>query len=536
MTTGSSRQATTGWLGVLLVLQLVWGAWFIYRTSFVVEGERHFSLFDDAMISMTYARNLVEGYGLEWSRHGDPVEGFTTPLWTFLMVPFQGDALPLRIRALGIQGLSLLLLMLHTVLIWRLVDRFFRPHERGTAWLAPALSALYYPLAYWSLMGMETGLQAVLCTAAVYLAFQIVEEGKNRAWALGTILALAYLTRMDMLILIVLVLAWVGLRGGYRRRELRSWLGGGLVLVGTVLGYQVFRELYFGAPLPNTYYLKLTGIPLVERWLRGLAALVGFVRANFWPLLVLIVGVLPRLHKRSRYLLPAALLAAYAGYVVWIGGDVWEMDLNVRANRFLAFVVPQAFVMLNGLLNELLARFRSPLKRRYATVAAILLLWLAWNGLWSSDQEKANWKSVAVLERPLFVTSHALVLQELRNLEKIAEPEATVATFWAGIPAYFSSFRMVDMLGYTDPKIARLETRLEHGQTDPLKRFTPGHGKWSYEDLLRRRKPDVIFQVWGVAPERQPRFFQRYGYEKVDGFWVRQDATTLRPENESPRQ
>ena len=41
--------------------------------SFDVDGERVFCLWDDAMISMTYARNLVEGHGLTWSRRGDAV-------------------------------------------------------------------------------------------------------------------------------------------------------------------------------------------------------------------------------------------------------------------------------------------------------------------------------------------------------------------------------------------------------------------------------------------------------------------------------
>src|SRR5437667_5135679 len=64
-----------------------WSAWFIWRTSFVADGRRVFCLFDDAMISMAYARNLVEGHGLNWARWGAPVEGFTHPLWLALMVP-----------------------------------------------------------------------------------------------------------------------------------------------------------------------------------------------------------------------------------------------------------------------------------------------------------------------------------------------------------------------------------------------------------------------------------------------------------------
>src|SRR5258708_1395164 len=66
----------------LMGAMTAWAGWFIFRTSFVAGGRRVFCLFDDAMISMTYARNLVEGYGLNWARHGAPVEGFPHPLGT----------------------------------------------------------------------------------------------------------------------------------------------------------------------------------------------------------------------------------------------------------------------------------------------------------------------------------------------------------------------------------------------------------------------------------------------------------------------
>jgi len=39
---------------------LAYALLFIYRTSFVVAGRRYFSLFDDAMVSMRYARNVAQ--------------------------------------------------------------------------------------------------------------------------------------------------------------------------------------------------------------------------------------------------------------------------------------------------------------------------------------------------------------------------------------------------------------------------------------------------------------------------------------------
>src|ERR1700752_2814691 len=78
----------------------IWSGWLIYRSSFVVAGTRYFSLFDDAMIGMVYAKNFVEGFGLNWARFGPPVEGFTCPLWVFAMIPVNALPLALPLRPL----------------------------------------------------------------------------------------------------------------------------------------------------------------------------------------------------------------------------------------------------------------------------------------------------------------------------------------------------------------------------------------------------------------------------------------------------
>src|SRR5437870_9700537 len=95
---------------VAAIALALWSGWLVYRSSFVVAGTRYFSLFDDAMISMVYAKNFVEGFGLNWARFGPPVEGFTNPLWTFAMIPVNALPLALPVRPLLVQLLSAILL------------------------------------------------------------------------------------------------------------------------------------------------------------------------------------------------------------------------------------------------------------------------------------------------------------------------------------------------------------------------------------------------------------------------------------------
>src|SRR6202022_67501 len=106
-------------------------------------------------------RNLVEGDGLRWGRQGEPVEGFSHPLWTALMIGVNALPVALRYRSLFVQLLSLALLLLHVMVVRRLMLRHFAA-GRARHWMPAALlTAFYYPLDSWALLGMETALQAL---------------------------------------------------------------------------------------------------------------------------------------------------------------------------------------------------------------------------------------------------------------------------------------------------------------------------------------------------------------------------------------
>src|SRR5438477_7695350 len=122
-------------LPLLLAGFALYAGYFIYRTSFVIDGRRWFSLFDDAMVSMRFARNLAEGHGLVWNPGGPRVEGFTNPLWVGMM------ALPHLLRlseskiSLFIQLAGAACLVLNLILTARLARRLV-----GTAWSVAAVA------------------------------------------------------------------------------------------------------------------------------------------------------------------------------------------------------------------------------------------------------------------------------------------------------------------------------------------------------------------------------------------------------------
>ena len=543
MSDSSSRIPPLG-LAVLLLIFSLWAGWFIHRSSFKVEGTHYYCLFDDAMISMTYARNLVEGHGLEWARFGEPVEGFTHPLWMFLMVPVNLLPIALKDRSLPMQLLSWLCLAGTIAAVRRLMlDHFSPPGEAH--WLpAAVLTAFYYPLAYWSLMGMETGLQALLAVVAVQLALTTAHSDRDRNFSLWIVCAAAFLLRMDMLLMVGAVQLYVLLQRGFRQIRTRSWLAGFALFCGMTLAYGIFRKVYYHDLLPNTYYLKLYGVPLAVRLLRGTAVLAEFVRDHLLVLLAAGLGTAAFLRRNKRLILPAALFVLYCAYSVYVGGDAWDDDLPIRANRFISFVMPFLFVLLNATLNEALAVWRGRRGREIAdgdpagrlvlgaaTVVALLIV----NGLWLSDKANDNWRELALVNRPPMTQRHQRVVGQLVAFEKLVKPGATVATAWAGIPAYFSNYKMIDILGYNDRVIAHSlpVTPLDEDNFDT---FRPGHSKWNEQRLLAEQKPDAFFQIWGIKRGMGPvaKVMPGYGYRRRAKFWVRMDSPFVDLQNAPP--
>ncbi len=529
MPDSSSRTLPLG-LAVLLLIFSLWAGWFIHRSSFDVQGQHYYCLFDDAMISMTYARNLVEGRGLEWARFGEPVEGFTHPLWMFLMIPVNALPIALKDRSVLIQLLSLLALAGTVAAVRRLMlDHFSPPGE--SHWLPAALlTAFYYPLVYWSLMGMETGLQALLAVVAVQLALTTAHSERDRNFSLWVVCAAAFLLRMDMLLLVAAVQLYVLLQRGFRQIGTRSWLAGFAVFCGMTLAYGVFRKLYYHDLLPNTYYLKLYGVPLAVRLLRGCAVLAEFVRDNLLVLLAAGAGTAAFLRRNRRLTLPAALFVLYCAYSVYVGADAWDDDLPIRANRFISFVMPLLFVLLNATLNEALAARRrrsldgDPAGRFVLAAVAILALLLV-NGLWLSDKANDNWREISIVDRPPMTLRHQRVVNQIVAFKTLVKPGAVVATAWAGIPAYFSDYKMIDILGYNDRVVAHM-TPVTPLDEDNFDLFRPGHSKWNEQRLLTEQRPDAFFQIWGIKRGMGPvaKVLPSYGYKRIGKFWMRADS------------
>ncbi len=173
-------QATSA-LRYSLATFLAYATLFVYRTSFLVGGVRYFSLFDDGMISMRYARNLAHGFGLVWNPGGARVEGFTNPLWVFYMAAWHLLPVADAKISLAIQVTAISLLTANLVVVRHIALRVSGESE-AAALGAIALTGFYLPLNNWSLQGMEVSVLVLTVSAAVLLCLRCLEDGATSAW------------------------------------------------------------------------------------------------------------------------------------------------------------------------------------------------------------------------------------------------------------------------------------------------------------------------------------------------------------------
>lgn len=480
---------------------VLWSIRFILLSSVVaIDGHRYFSLFDDAMISMRYAWNLAHGRGLVWNP-GEYVEGYTNLLMVLVMA-IPNLLFERRVAVLSIQLLGAVLMLGSAALALGIARQLVpgdRPRDRDLAGvLTFGLTLAYYPLAYWSLMGMETGLLTVLVLASTYLALRHYHDLQwCKLVPIALLLGLAYLTRPDATVYAAAIIAFIIYRT-YQALPLTSVIRRGAFVVlcylAVVLLQTIFRASYYGELVPNTYTLKVEGMPLLYRVRSGL----GFIRPFVVQVAPVVVVALLALRFRpdSRRAFLLTLFFGTVGYQVSVGGDAWTYWRIMTPSMPLLLAL---FVI--GLLGLMRGAGRLPERRispgvsvsRWAgPIVGVLLVGAAFVSLnWRFRQE------VTLQVGPYQADNNAENVNTAIALRTLTTPDATVGIFWAGTIPYYADRRAVDFLGKSDPHIARLPPDLS-GVSQYGSSSLPGHNKYDLDYSIRGQAPTYVQGfVWG---------------------------------------
>jgi hypothetical protein len=474
---------------LLAALYAAWGLLYIWRTSFALAGERVFVLWDDAMISMRYAQNLAAGEGLVWTP-GERVQGISNPAVTLVMAALH--ALPVgEWRVSLLFQLANLVLLLGILALAQRLARELVPDDPLLPVVAAATAAFYAPLAIWSLQGSDVAPVTAVLFGALALSARPLREGRGPSRAAWALLGLGLLIRLDAIVVYAAFLAGAALQG---RRAGRSLAEGSLLLIASLAVILGFGALYYGDPLPNTFYLKATGAPIADVLGSGARQIWGMLRP-LSPVLLAVAIAGGWLLRRDPLLgLGALCVLALFAYDLGVGGD-W---LKAYHSRFLVPAVALYCVLHAAGARALLARWlgaprlSAPLGRALLSVLSLLGAFAFYSPVatreWLWPREPTLW-----WEKNLANARIALYLREQ------TPPDTSVALHAAGTAGYYLQRPTIDVLGKSDRHIAKL----------PVRFFHPGHSKWDWDYVLLERHPDVIVHT-SRGLERHPELARSY--------------------------
>lgn len=240
---------------------------------------------DDANIYMVYMKHFSEGHGFVYNIGGERVEGFTSLLWTLIgsvfFAIFNRSELFLlftNVLVVSYALYRLICLMDH----WFLCERIIS--AQSVVFLV--LVGLFPGFIDWTVLSlMETGLWTALLVVFIVEIVQYNLNSNSRDFyakvsVLGLLLLVCRPESMMWVpvLLFILLIKEYKLSQGNMKACLRVLIPAGIFILGFVV-LTLWRLQYFGYPLPNTYYAKVSN----DRWqniLQGSDYLLHFFKSS----------------------------------------------------------------------------------------------------------------------------------------------------------------------------------------------------------------------------------------------------------------
>lgn len=446
-------------------------------------------LVDDGYIYLHIVQQIIAGHGPVYNV-GQRVEVFTSPLWTFLLVPAA------LVSPASMETTSLVLgdlLAMAGLLAAAWAARTIWRRQAPNAFLAPA--GLLVPVAvyaFWWLTcsGLEVGLSLAWLggCALVIAASGGRPDPKLRRLEL-LMLGLGPLIRPEFLLYSAVFVLWY-LIARHHQLGRRGLLAAAAWAAALPVVYQLFRMGYYGEIVANTAIAKEATRPFPSRGLGYLGNFVGV----YWiwiPVLCITIGALvPAVRALRRQgeggwayapvlALPLAGLLNIA-YITAMGGDYFAGRLLLPGT--FAFVTPFAVLPL----------------RRSQVVAFLVVLWagtaiavrpltnfarspyITQAPTTANSVSPVNWTSRGLHvdgtgSRVFVVNPFAKSSSELdvRPLPGLPVPSAVAGAIGSIAVAFGDKLNIVDLLGLANPIDAHLHLQKVVGRIQPL----PGHEK-----------------------------------------------------------
>ena len=265
---------------------------------------------DDAQITFRQVWNFISGDGITFN-FAERVQAFTHPLW-FLVLSFFGFFTQELFLTTIIVNVSL---SIFSILVLMKIE--FDQDKYNRTIISPVFFLIFsWAFCDYTTSGLENSLSFFLTSLLIYIFTQ--DWWKQRLQIIFIVLSLLVLNRIDYSVLFFPLVLYIFWNCRNLKLLLHSIWPGAMLM----LGWFGFATLYFGSPLPNTYFAKLNaGYPFDEVLLRGWVYFLSMTK-DLASILIIVSGLLLSLFSRNILLLCLSLgQFLYCLYILQAGGD-----------------------------------------------------------------------------------------------------------------------------------------------------------------------------------------------------------------------
>ncbi|MBK8551320.1 MAG: hypothetical protein IPL53_09785 [Ignavibacteria bacterium] len=387
---------------------------------------------DDLYIYFRYVNNFVDGKGIVYNP-GEYVEGFSGFSWLMLLSVFGFFGLPLELLA---KITSLLFGFLNLLLLFRICLKL---NLGRLSYLTCLLMLFNLPYILWSVSGFEIMLYVFLMLSAFYLIINL-NTGTIYISILSLLIFLISVTRPEGILISLAFIVFTFVFSGNNIFAKKVTFLFGLMIV----SFLMFRILYFGDILPNTYYAKIghdfIGHYEIRSYRNGLYYIWEFFRHNiqFIPVMILLPLAYTRLNKNKPFYFILTIISLQLFFVTFAGGD-WMVQY-----RFIVAVIPFLSLVLVICLNEYIILKKLSAGVIY-TVAGSLIVMMTYSFI---IEDKSTIQKETVMWNGLKEFSS--------DIKNTIPPGSYVANGSSGIiPYYLNDVIFLDVVGLTNKTIAK---------------------------------------------------------------------------------
>lgn len=329
---------------------ILFGVLIVYVIHYLVFCIPQPFFIEDAAISFAYARNAAMGEGFVTYPGGEPVEGFSNALWTFLITIWYAVGVPVWTSA---KVMGAIFGVVTLPYVYGLTKKMGVPSM--AALISPAMLALSPQFAIWNASGLENSLYVMCLAGGMWHLIEESEHPHKKPISALFFCGLA-MTRPEG-VMYVAVAALTRFILAVVDRRLRAFVVWVLAFSIPFGLFYAWRMWYFAWPFPNTYYAKLGAGKAFKpfSWtIKGWKYIHAYLDKHYLVYALPLLGVALVGTRGWRIKAYCVMIAQLTLMILWDGkwpdGPEWWSDVSTKWVELRVYSILTVAVLV-GLMN-----------------------------------------------------------------------------------------------------------------------------------------------------------------------------------------